>query len=60
MAKERIQNGPSEGAVLAPLACVSRRLAGRFVQEGGLGRAHQVFGADLNKMMDELNAVLAA
>jgi len=31
-----------------------------FVQEGGLGRAHQVFGADLNKMMDELNSVLAA
>ncbi len=31
-----------------------------FVQEGGLGRAYQVFGDSLNKTLDELNAVLAA
>ena len=31
-----------------------------FVQEGGLGRAYQVFGDNLNKTLDELNAVLAA
>jgi type I restriction enzyme R subunit len=31
-----------------------------FAQEGGLGRVHQIFGDSLNKMMDELNTVLAA
>ena len=31
-----------------------------FNQKGGLGRAHQLFGADLPKLLDELNTVLAA
>jgi len=31
-----------------------------FVQEGGLGRAAQVFGGDLKGIMQELNEVLAA
>jgi type I restriction enzyme R subunit len=31
-----------------------------FVQEGGLGRAKQVFGADLDPLLRELNGVLAA
>ena len=31
-----------------------------FAQEGGLGRVHQIFGSDLNKILDELNGVLAA
>jgi type I restriction enzyme R subunit len=31
-----------------------------FSQRGGLGKAHQLFGADLPKLLDELNEVLAA
>ncbi len=31
-----------------------------FAQEGGLGKVHQVFGSELNKMIEELNRVLAA
>jgi type I restriction enzyme R subunit len=31
-----------------------------FAQRGGLGRAHQLFGEQLPKMLDELNEVLAA
>ena len=31
-----------------------------FSQRGGLGKAHQLFGDDLPKLLDELNAVLAA
>jgi type I restriction enzyme R subunit len=31
-----------------------------FAQEGGLGRAHQVFGNDLEPLLRELNEVLAA
>ena len=31
-----------------------------FLQRGGLGRAAQLFGADLTKLLDELNGVLAA
>ena len=31
-----------------------------FVQQGGLGKAHQVFGPELPKLLDELNEVLAA
>ena len=31
-----------------------------FNQRGGLGKAHQLFGADLPKMLEELNEVLAA
>jgi len=31
-----------------------------FRQQGGLGRAHQLFGSDLPKLLDELNEVLAA
>ena len=31
-----------------------------FVQRGGLGRAHQLFGEQLPKLLDELNTVLAA
>ena len=31
-----------------------------FAQQGGLGRAYQVFGDNLNKTLDELNAVIAA
>ena len=31
-----------------------------FSQQGGLGRAHQLFGADLPALLEELNEVLAA
>jgi type I restriction enzyme R subunit len=31
-----------------------------FNQRGGLGKAHQLFGAELPKLLDELNTVLAA
>ncbi len=31
-----------------------------FDQRGGLGRVHQLFGAALPKMIDELNRELAA
>jgi type I restriction enzyme R subunit len=31
-----------------------------FAQEGGLGKVHQLFGANLNKIIDELNGTLAA
>lgn len=31
-----------------------------FAQQGGLGRAHQLFGAELPRLLDELNTVLAA
>jgi type I restriction enzyme R subunit len=31
-----------------------------FNQQGGLGKAYQVFGEQLPKLLDELNEVLAA
>ena len=31
-----------------------------FSQEGGLGKVHQLFGNDVNKIIDELNGTLAA
>lgn len=31
-----------------------------FSQRGGLGKAHQLFGEQLPKLLDELNQVLAA
>jgi len=31
-----------------------------FRQKGGLGKAHQLFGSELTKLLDELNEVLAA
>jgi len=31
-----------------------------FRQKGGLGKAHQLFGSELPKLLDELNEVLAA
>jgi len=31
-----------------------------FAQRGGLGRAHQLFGAQLPAILDELNASLVA
>jgi hypothetical protein len=31
-----------------------------FAQRGGLGKAHQLFGGELNQLMEELNATLAA
>ncbi|HEY2920621.1 MAG TPA: type I restriction-modification enzyme R subunit C-terminal domain-containing protein [Candidatus Binatia bacterium] len=31
-----------------------------FAQEGGLGKVHQLFGSELNKIIDELNGMLAA
>ena len=31
-----------------------------FSQRGGLGKAHQLFGPDLPKLLDELNEALAA
>ena len=30
-----------------------------FVQEGGLGKVHQLFGSELNKIIEELNGALA-
>jgi hypothetical protein len=31
-----------------------------FAQENGLGKVHQVFGDELNKMIEKLDGVLAA
>ena len=31
-----------------------------FAQEGGLGKVHQLFGNELNSIIDELNGALAA
>jgi type I restriction enzyme R subunit len=31
-----------------------------FNQRGGLGKAHQLFGNDLNHILDELNLALVA
>ena len=31
-----------------------------FAQEGGLGKVHQLFGSELNKIIEELNGELAA
>ncbi|MGE3978389.1 MAG: type I restriction-modification enzyme R subunit C-terminal domain-containing protein [Nitrospira sp.] len=31
-----------------------------FNREGGLGKVHQVFGSELNTIIEELNGVLAA
>jgi type I restriction enzyme R subunit len=31
-----------------------------FSQRGGLGKAHELFGEQLPKLLDELNAALAA
>src|SRR6266498_1951244 len=31
-----------------------------FAQEGGLGKVHQLFGTELNKILNELNGTLAA
>ncbi len=31
-----------------------------FAQEGGLGKVHQVFGSELNRLIEELNGALAA
>jgi type I restriction enzyme R subunit len=31
-----------------------------FAQDGGLGKVHQLFGSDLNRIIDELNGALAA
>ena len=31
-----------------------------FNQRGGLGKAHQLFGEQLPKLLDELNEILAA
>lgn len=31
-----------------------------FVQEGGLGKVHQLFGDKLNQVIEELNGILAA
>jgi type I restriction enzyme R subunit len=30
-----------------------------FAQEGGLGKVYQIFGEDLNAIMEELNEALA-
>jgi type I restriction enzyme R subunit len=31
-----------------------------FAQEGGLGKVHQVFGNELNNIIEDLNGALAA
>jgi type I restriction enzyme R subunit len=31
-----------------------------FNQRGGLGKAHQLFGSELNRLLEELNETLAA
>ena len=31
-----------------------------FAQEGGLGKVHQLFGNELNRLIEELNGALAA
>ena len=30
-----------------------------FAQEGGLGKVHQLFGTELNRLIEELNGTLA-
>lgn len=31
-----------------------------FNREGGVGKVHQIFGSELNKLIEELNGTLAA
>ncbi|WP_447980681.1 hypothetical protein [Candidatus Nitrospira bockiana] len=31
-----------------------------FDREGGLGKVHQIFGTELNEMIEQLNGALAA
>ena len=31
-----------------------------FAQEGGLGKVHQLFGSELNALIEQLNGALAA
>lgn len=31
-----------------------------FNREGGLGKVHQIFGTELNEMIEQLNGALAA
>lgn len=44
--------------------CANCKFAGReyapFSQEGGLGKVYQLFGDELNDILDELNEALAA
>ena len=44
--------------------CANCKFAGReyapFSQEGGIGRVYQVFGDDLNVILDDLNKQLVA
>ena len=45
------------------LACRSGECAiaaEAFMNDGGRGKVHQVFGSELNKIIEELNGVLAA
>jgi len=44
----------------APLACAERSEAGRFAQEGGLGKVYQLFGDELGGIIEQLNGVWAA
>jgi len=33
---------------------------GKLIQQGGIGKAYQVFGDELDGILDELNGLLAA
>ena len=53
--------GSAGRQTLAPKAARLRNLQlSPFNQRGGLGKAHQLFGEQLPKLLDELNEVLAA
>jgi type I restriction enzyme R subunit len=46
---------------VAASLCMSGRLwLAPFNQEGGLGKVHQIFGADLSKIIEELNGTCLA
>ncbi len=48
----RIKSSCSQLSILNPQLFVNQR--------GGLGKAHQLFGDELNKLLEELNETLAA
>lgn len=65
--RKKLAQGKEQGG---KVAAASRRSSAQdqsrdgsatlFSQRGGLGKAHQLFGEQLPKLLDELNTVLAA
>ena len=51
---------PHAARRLLAVAAVARGRGDLRAERGGLGKAHQLFGEQLPKLLDELNQVLAA